>query len=109
MIKNGDKLYIVVRQDLKPGSQLAQACHASFLFASEFPDETKDWMTNSNHIVILGIKSEDELIKLIESAVDIKTAVFKEPDMNNQITAIALECNSLSKELCSKLKLALNG
>jgi hypothetical protein len=37
----------------------------------------------------------------------IRFSVFKEPDIDNQITAIALEPGSKSKKICSNLSLAL--
>lgn len=38
---------------------------------------------------------------------EIKLSVFREPDIDNQITAIALEPGTQTKKLCSNIKLAL--
>jgi hypothetical protein len=35
--------------------------------------------------------------------------VFREPDINNEITAIAVEPSEKSRKLCSNLPLALKG
>lgn len=55
------------------------------------------------------MKDESDLNKLIEKALlnNIKFSVFREPDIDNQITAITLEPSLISKKLCSNLKLAL--
>lgn len=70
---------------------------------------TKSWLNASETIVCLGIKNEEELIKLIKKAEDrnIKHTIFREPDMDNQITSIVLEPSDNSKKLCSNLGLVL--
>jgi hypothetical protein len=75
----------------------------------EYRDITEDWMSISDYIVILNIENEDKLLGLIEQAMqqDIPTSIFREPDIDNQITAIALSPGSPSKKLCSSLPLAL--
>jgi peptidyl-tRNA hydrolase len=99
----------VVRQDLAPGMQLAQSCHACFAFAREHSSETIQWMDVSNFICILNIENEAALQELIMAAQEqgIKHSIFREDDLDNQITVIALEAGEKSKKLCSKLKLAL--
>ncbi len=66
-------------------------------------------MNNSNYICLLSVSSEHDLIKLLEKAnlYNIKISVFREPDIDNQITAIALAPGAKSKKLCNNLKLAL--
>lgn len=89
--------------------QLAQTNHCSFLFATEHPQITKEWMEQSNYIAVLGIENEEKLIELIEEAMMqfISLSFFREPDLGNQITAVALAAGEKSKKLCSDLKLAL--
>jgi len=50
------------------------------------------------------------LVKLIEEASEkgLKFSVFREPDIDNQITSVAIEPGNKSKKLCSRLKLALS-
>lgn len=88
---------------------IAQSCHVAFTFAQEHEDIVYKWQNESNYIVILSVKNEAMLAKLIVAAQfrDIKFSVFIEPDLNNEITAIALEPGVESKKLCSNLKLAL--
>jgi hypothetical protein len=48
-------------------------------------------------------------MKIIEKAIskDIKLSIFREPDIDNQITAIALSPGEITRKLCSNFKLAL--
>lgn len=104
-----DKLYIIVRNDLAPGAQLAQSCHVAFSFSQEFPKITSHWMKESNYICVLSIENEQELVKLIDKArnLDLRFSIFRESDLEDQITAIALEPGERSRKLCRNLKLAL--
>lgn len=108
-IKPNDKLYVITRQDLDPGYQAVQSIHAAIQFKFEHPEVSKNWFENSNYLGLLSVANEEELLLLIEQAAqkDIKCSVFREPDINDQITAIAIEPGSKSKKLCSHLKLAL--
>jgi len=66
-------------------------------------------MRDSNYICILEISNEKELERLIERARahEIKFSIFREPDIGDRITAIALEPGAKSRKLCSNLPLAL--
>jgi peptidyl-tRNA hydrolase len=103
-------MYVVVRGDLSPGLQMAQALHAAFTFAVWFPQHTKEWMDSSNYLVVLQTKNEAELQELLEVAKEqnIICASFCEPDIDNQLTAICLGPSEASRKLCRNLKLALN-
>jgi len=70
---------------------------------------TSTWMDVSNYICILEAKDAAELQELTLCAAkeDIAYSIFKEPDMNDAITAIALAPGKKTKKLCSKLPLAL--
>lgn len=109
-----EPLYIIVRSDLTPGQQLAQSCHALRQFTEEWPNIDREWFEKSNTLVILGIEHEQALDRLKWLAEDKGLAVsaFYEPDYPlypaGTLTAIALEPNPASKELCSDLKLALS-
>ena len=93
---------------MAPGAKLAQSCHAAFAFSQEHPEISKEWIINSNYICILEIDSEQELVKLLETAnrENILNSIFIEPDFNNALTAIVFAPSPQSKKLCSKLKLA---
>lgn len=75
----------------------------------EHSEIAKEWHIKSNYLCLLAVDNELELYNLLSKAVekDIKFSIFREPDIDNQITAIAFEPSAESKLLCSKLKLAL--
>lgn len=110
-IKPGDKLYVITRSDLEPGYQAVQSMHALRQFTAEHPEVDLEWFQSSNYLGLLSVCNEEELHKLVEKATDlgIKHSIFREPDIGNEITAIALEPSQQSKKLCSGLKLALRG
>lgn len=105
-----DKLYVAVRSDLIPGLQTAQACHAAIQYILDFPEEAREWNTLSNYIGILSVTDEDELIELKDNArnLGLKVSTFREPDLDNTYTAIAIEPGCVSKTLCYHLPLALS-
>lgn len=106
----GDKLYVVTRSDLSVGYQGVQSIHAGIQFVFEHPEFAKQWFDSSNYLGFLSVNDEHALSRLIEKAIElnIKFSVFREPDIDNQITAIALAPGAKSKKLCSNLKLALS-
>lgn len=108
-IQSTDKLYVVTRQDLFPGAQIAQSIHAVVDFGIEHTEIYREWHRISNYICVLAAKNEQELIRLIErlDKKQIKYSIFKEPDFDNELTAIAIEPGNPSKRLCSSYPLAL--
>ena len=102
------KLYIITRSDLSPGLQIAQSCHALREFVEIHPKIDKAWYKDSNYLVILSVNNEFSLELLIEKAKenDIKFALFREPDLDDQITAVAFEPSINSKHLFRDLPLA---
>lgn len=103
------KLITVTRRDLLPGYQAVQAAHSAIEFQYQFPDIAKQWNEQSKYLVFLSIENEIQLKKLIEKANTrkIKFTIFKEPDINNQITSITFEPSKESQRLCSNLSLML--
>ena len=108
-IKEGDKLYVVTRQDISFGYQGVQAQHAIVEFCFQHPEIAKTWYENSNYLGFLSVANENELMALAEQAAanDIHVSVFREPDVDNEVTAIAIAPGPKSKKLVSKLELAL--
>lgn len=101
------KLRIITRRDLSFGTQATQASHASIDFQHQYPIEAKEWHKESNYLALLTVKDESELIKLISKAIimNIKHSVFREPDLDNQITAIAFEPSEDAKRITSSCAL----
>jgi len=95
---------------LSPGYQAVQSCHAMRQFTEEHPEIDKQWFKSSNYIVLLSVENEEALENLIAiaSIKNVRLAIFREPDIGDQITAIAFEPGEQSRRLCSRLKLALN-
>ncbi len=86
-----------------------QSIHAAIQFAMEHPDTNKEWFEKSNYLGFLSVSNEAELLGLAEKAnsLGIECSIFREPDVDNQATAIAIAPGNKSKKLCSNLKLAL--
>lgn len=104
---NDQKLYIIVRSDLSPGAQCAQACHAMRAFSGQHPERDATWYRDSNNLVVLNVASEGELMQWLEmlQGTGAPVALFREPDFGDQATAFAALPES-GREL-RKLPLAL--
>lgn len=88
-----EKLYVVVRADLAPGLQAAQACHAAMEFVvARHPDLGRAWHRGSNNLVLLQVPDGAALRDLARQAGRhrIACAEFFEPDLDYAMTAIAL-------------------
>lgn len=108
-MKEEPHLYGVVRRDMPPGYQSVQSSHALLQFAIEFPEKFQEWHQKSEYLCVLSVSDEQELTKVIDTAkvMGIRCCVFREPDCNNSITAIAIEPGGKSRELLQHLPLAL--
>lgn len=100
---------MITRRDLSPGYQAVQSAHAAIEFQHEHRDLATQWNKESNYLVFLSVPDEPSLLKLLKKAQmrDLKISTFKEPDIGNQVTAIALEPCERSRKLCSNLPLIL--
>ena len=105
-IKNS-KLIVVTRRDIHIGYQAVQAGHAAIEFQYDYPEVAKDWHDNSNYLIFLSTDDEAHLKKLIIKATEkgIKYTIFREPDIGNQITAVAFEPSEASRKLTSSCPL----
>jgi hypothetical protein len=67
------------------------------------------WYNASNYLALLAARDENELVEIAYRAAEqgVRFAIFKEPDIGNKITAIALEPGNKSKKICQKLPLTL--
>lgn len=102
------KLYIIVRNDLGPGAQIAQSVHAFREFVQEHREVEQNWYQQSNTIVILGAQSESELKTLMVNCSDFRLpfSCFREPDRGNEITAIAVGPSETTSKILAHLPLA---
>lgn len=102
-------MVLVTRRDLIPGYQAVQPAHALAEFQAKHPRIFRNWQTNHKNLAILAVRNEKELLAIIEKAGElrIKHAPFKEPDIGNETTAVALEPCESTYRLVSQLPLAL--
>lgn len=104
-----EKLYIVTRRDLHPGLQAAQVAHAAFQFGYEHRPLAAQWLTESNFLIILSVENEVALKERGFAAEELNLPVtwFREPDLEDSLTAIAVAPSPATVELMSDLPLAL--
>lgn len=103
------KLYIAVRADLTPGLQAAQSVHAAFHFFDDWPSIARAWIHDSNFLVVVAVPDELALAELAARAVEegLARTIVREPDLDNTITAVALEPGHVASRLCAEMPLAL--
>lgn len=111
-------VYVFVRMNMLPVQIAVQACHA-ILEMSVWHDWTigiskknvkNGFRQDHPHLLLLGVKNETELNKVLSllEKEDVNHSIFKEPDMNNSLTAIATEPineNSIVRKKLRKYKL----
>lgn len=104
-----DKLFLVTRADLIPGSQAVQAAHAFREFIEKHPEVDRAWYRQSNHLAFLATANMAELENLLEQAriLGLPVAAFHEPDRGGELTAIAIGPGSKARRLVGALPLAL--
>ena len=103
-----NKLTTVTRRDLTAGAQSVQSTHSCIQFVFEHPDISQNWFKDP-YIAQLSVEDEDSLKLLIYrlQQLNIKYSIFREPDIDNQITAIAIEPSIKTKKIVSNLPLML--
>jgi hypothetical protein len=70
---------------------MVQSQHSVADFVNAFPKESKQWKEDTNSIVSVSVETEEDLIKLYNKFHKITPSVlFREPDIDNQITSIVL-------------------
>ena len=110
-ISENDFLTTIVRDDLSEGYRLVQSCHAVADFAANHGEEFVKWQSKSNYLCCLEaspLKIQTTISRLEE--LEIKYNVFLEPDIGNEITAIAIEAipREQHKKLFKRFKLSLS-
>ena len=97
-----NKLYVLVRKDLSYSYRSVQAGHAVAEWLLQHGQVTKEWENGT--LIYLDVENEQELILWTErlDRRDMQCTVFREPDIGNQMTAIACLTD---KKIFSNLKL----
>jgi len=80
-----NRLYVLVRKDLSESQQAVQAGHAVAEFLLNNPKT--DWRNGT--LIYLGVSGESDLWKWKDRLGD-GCIEFREPDIGNQITALAV-------------------
>ena len=108
-MKQIPKLRVITRRDIPAGYQAVQASHAAIQFQHEHTQLASDWYNNSNYLVFLSVANLEELESFLDKVKSkgIIHSAFYEPDINNQLTAIALEPSEVAQKICSSLPIAL--
>lgn len=84
------RLYVIVRKKMKCSIPAVQAGHALAQWMLDNPEQAKEW--NNSYLIYLQLKN---LIKLDRWMFKLDTknipyTVFREPDLDNEPTAIAV-------------------
>ena len=89
------------------GYRAVQSTHAAINFIFEHPGRAGPWWKESNYLVQLEVNNEDELKALIQKLDrhQLCYSAFREPDIGNQITAVAIEPSEITQKLVRKLPL----
>lgn len=96
-----ERLYVLIRKDLSLGYQAVQGGHA----VAEYMLKNDSW--KNQYLIYLNVKDERDLEswkQKLESKGH-KPIPFHEPDINNEMTAIAVHA---PKELFKNLKLVFS-
>lgn len=83
------KLFIVIRGDIAPGLQAAQACHALQAMNDQHPETIADWEGNLVVLSAPGARELSEIICGLQRA-RYKLSTFCEPDLGGELTAAAI-------------------
>lgn len=99
----------MTRRDLSPGLQAVQCSHALAHFFDEHTKLTRAWCRDSDFLALLSVRDEDALVLLAHclKVKGVKHSKFYEPDIGNELTAIAMEPSDEAEKLTEKLPLAL--
>jgi hypothetical protein len=85
MLLDNPKMYIIVREDL--AFKYIQGSHALARYAIENTKRFFEW--NNRTIIFLGVWNYPAMLEFYKSVKDKGFTTFREPDLDNQITALA--------------------
>lgn len=90
-----NRLYFITRNDLSEGKRAAQLLHAMDLWCSSFGPQ-------QGTVIVYSVPNEEALLRVLPSKG--RTALWREPDMNDQATAIATDQGPLDLPLLGRKK-----
>ena len=85
-----ERIYTITRKDISPAQKAVQSMHAGMQYMIDHNPHL-DYQWNNGSIICLELGTEKALRRWIKKLEDkgIKISIFREPDMNHEITAIA--------------------
>jgi len=88
--------------------QLAQTVHAVAAVAVNYPAEFRNWYCRSNNVVVLAAVDETDLAGWIADgrSSGLACALFREPDLDGELTAVAFVPDPAVGRFLSNLPLA---
>lgn len=103
-----DKIYLVTHGNLSAGYQIAQVAHVMADYIMRHPSSASQWHSISNSLIVLEAKDASALSELQERAKNRSMEVqeFREPDLGDEITALAFTPSPKVRRLLSNLPLA---
>lgn len=103
-------MYVITRADLSPAYQAVQASHAVADFIFQHKELANVWHNISNYIIFLSVQDETELYAVPKAlrGLNISFTAFTEPDLGNELTAIAIAPGDKAEEYCRQFGLALS-
>jgi hypothetical protein len=98
-------LYVITCRDLPSGPQAVQSTHAALNFSMEHPEVTQKWFKVSNYLELRSVDDEQALLNLAQKADQhgLRFSIFREPDLNDRATAIAIEPSDKTRKICKDL------
>jgi len=105
--KHEHKIYLVTHRELSPGYQTAQTAHAIAELLINKPDVAAEWYTQSNSLIVLTVANEEALHELLQEAkkAEVHAEPFREPDLLDELTAIAFTPSPTTRKLLANLPL----
>ncbi len=82
--------------------------HAFRLFKEEHPEIEASWYRSSNNLVLVTVADEKELgvtAARAECSAGLHVSWFREPDMEDALTAVAIEPGKEAGKLCANFPL----
>jgi len=78
-------------------------------FADEHRSAFDEWFHHSNWLVVVNIPNENELLELITtvSRKGLLRSAVREPDLDNDATAVAIQPGVDARRICAQYPLAL--
>lgn len=106
--ERSDKIYLVTHTDLTVGHQITQTAHVIAELAVAHPEHFSKWHNLSQSIIVLQTPSSESLFELYVRAQSASLTVeaFREPDLGDEITALAFLPHADNVRFLANLPLA---